>query len=286
MPPLFWRHGDAERDFEFTDVLPRLSRHALGFIRDHQKSHSGQPFFLYYPLTAPHLPYVPVEEFGGTSQAGTYGDFVHQVDYHVGEISDLLDSLDIRRNTLFIVTSDNGSRWHPEDIEKYEHRANYHFRGMKTDVWEGGHRVAFLVRWPDMIEAGSSSDKLVCHNDLIATCAELTGQTLDWNAGEDSYSFLSALTGEESDREERHIIINQSLSTVFSIRKDNWKLIPDMSSGGWSSQEITDGPPMQLYNLSEDVQEQNNLYESMPEKVKELQSLLEMCMLEGRSRFQ
>ena len=282
---LFWRHGDAEKNFDFTDVLPRLTRHALGFIRDHVTSHPDQPFFLYYPLTAPHLPYVPSGEFIGTARAGAYGDFVHQVDFHVGEIAELLDSLDIRRNTLFIVTSDNGARWHPEDIEKYNHRANYHFRGMKSDVWEGGHRVAFLVRWPDNIEAGTSSDRMICHNDLIATCAELTGQTLDWNAGEDSFSYLSALTGEPSDWEERNIMINQAITTTMAIRRDNWKLIPEMSSGGWSSQEITEGPPMQLYNLDEDVSEQNNLYESMPDKVDELQALLEMCKREGRSRF-
>jgi len=282
---LFWRHGDAEKDFDFYDVLPRLTRQALGFIRDHVRANPDQPFFLYFPLTAPHIPYVPVPEYHGISGAGPYGDFVHQVDYHIGEISELIDSLGIRRNTLFILTSDNGARWHPEDIEKYGHLANYHFRGMKADVWEGGHRVAFLVRWPDRIEAGSSSDRMICHNDLIATCAELTGQTLDWNAGEDSYSYLSALTGEQSAWQERRIMINQAISETMSIRRDNWKLILDTSSGGWSHAEITDGPPMQLYNLDEDIGEQENLYESMPEKASELRALLEMCTKEGRSRF-
>jgi arylsulfatase A-like enzyme len=282
---LFWRHGDAEKDFDFWDVLPRLTRAAMGFIRDQVNESPDQPFFLYFPLTAPHVPYVPTPEFQGKSGAGAYGDFVHQVDYHIGEVAELIDSLGIRRNTLFIVTSDNGARWHPEDIEQYGHLANFHFRGMKSDVWEGGHRVAFLVRWPNEISAGSNSGRLICHNDLLATCAELTGQTMDWNAGEDSYSFLSALTGESSAWEERRIMINQAITEVFSIRKDNWKLILDMSSGGWSSGEITEGPPMQLYNLDEDISEQHNLYEGMPEKAAELQALLEMCRKEGRSRF-
>ncbi len=186
----------------------------------------------------------------------------------------------------------------------------YRFRGMKSDVWEGGHRVAFLARWPYKVEAESRSDRLVCLNDLLATCAELTGQSLDWNAGEDSFSFLSALTGESnagessmsvsnsgesivgeasagesSDWQKRRTLVNQAVSTVISVRQDNWKLILDMSSGGWSKDEITDGPPMQLYNLDEDIGEQNNLYETMPDKVAELEALLEMFKKEGRSRF-
>jgi arylsulfatase A-like enzyme len=282
---LFWRPGDAEKGFDFTDVLPRLTRHALGFIRDHQKNYPGQPFFLYFPLTAPHLPYVPLPEFKGVSGAGTYGDFVNQVDFTVGKLLELVDSLRIVENTIFILTSDNGSRWDPKDIEKYGHRANYHFRGMKSDVWEGGHRVPFLARWPYKIEQGTYSERMICHNDLLATCAEITGQTLDWNSGEDSFSFLNALTGEASDREERSIMINQAISTVFAIRKDNWKLIMDKSSGGWSKSEITEGPPMQLYNLDEDIGEQNNLYNEMPAKAAELEVLFQMMEKEGRSRF-
>lgn len=105
---------------------------------------------------------------------------------------------------------------------------------MKSDVWEGGHRVPFLVRWPGIIPEGTSSSRMICHNDLLATMAELTGQQLDWNAGEDSFSYLSAFTRKESDRTERHTMINQAVSTTLAIRKDNWKLILDMSSGGWS----------------------------------------------------
>jgi len=282
---LFWRHGDAEKGFEFSDVLPRLSRHAGFFIRDHVENHPDVPFFLYFPLTAPHLPYVPLPEYENVSGAGTYGDFVNQVDSSVGQIIELLDSLGLTENTLLIVTSDNGSRWHPEDIEKYGHRANYKFRGMKSDIWEGGHRVPFLVRWPGKVERGSRSDRMICLNDLLATCGELTAQELDWNAGEDSYSFLSALTGESSSWEERRIMINQAVSTTLSVRKDNWKLILDMSSGGWSNGEILNGPPMQLYNLEDDIGELKNLYEDMPEKVAELEALLNMCKREGRSRF-
>jgi len=282
---LFWRHGDAEKGFDFYDVLPRLTRHAMGFIRDHLRKYPDRPFFLYFPLTAPHTPWVPTESFTGTSGAGTYGDFVNQVDHGLGQIMQLVDSLDIRGNTILILTSDNGSHWKPEDIEKYNHRANAHFRGMKSDVWEGGHRVPFLVRWTGTIPEGSSSNRMVCHNDLLATMAELTGQPLDWNAGEDSFSFLSVLTREESDWAERRTMINQAVSTTLAVRKDNWKLILDISSGGWSRNEITEGPPMQLYNLDEDVGEQHNLYHDMPGKVAELENLFHVYRKEGRSRF-
>jgi arylsulfatase A-like enzyme len=279
---IYYRHGDAEKGFDFYDVLPRLTRQAMRFIRE--ASLDSKPFFLYYPLTAPHTPYMPLPEFQGRSGAGRYGDFVVQVDYHVGQLLELIDSMGVAGNTLFIMTSDNGSHWKPGDIDRYDHRGNYHFRGMKSDVWEGGHRVPFLVRWPEKIERGSVSDRLVCLNDLLATCAELTGQELEWNSGEDSFSFLSALTGEFSTREERQILVNQSLSPVRSIRRDNYKLILDKSSGGWSKDEIKEGPPMQLYDLASDPGEKRNLYDSLPEKVKELQDLLNMYDKEGRSR--
>ncbi|HEC42920.1 MAG TPA: sulfatase [Bacteroides sp.] len=307
---IFWRHGDAEKGFDFYNVLPHLTGKALSFVRDHMRMKPAQPFFLYYPLTAPHTPHMPLPEFEGSSEAGRYGDFVTQVDFSVGQLLELVDSLGISGNTLFIVTSDNGNHWRPRDIERYSHLGNYHFRGMKSDVWEGGHRVPFLVRWPGVIEQGSSSDRLVCLTDLLATCCELTGQKLDWNTGEDSFSFLSALSGESSKGElsggnlanvelgegessggepsgweERSSMINQAISEVFAIRSENWKLITDMSSGGWSRNEITEGPPMQLYDLSVDVGEQNNLYEEMPEKVAKLEALLAMFRKEGRSRF-
>ncbi|MFC2098678.1 arylsulfatase [Bacteroidota bacterium] len=281
----WWRHGDAETGFDFYDVLPRLTRRALGFIHEQVIKYPEQPFFLYFPLTAPHIPHMPLAEFEAVSATGPYGDFVAQVDYHIGELLELVDSLRIRENTIFIVTSDNGSRWTPEYIEEFGHKSNYHFRGMKSDVWEGGHRVPFLVRWPGIVDQGSRSDRIVCLTDLLATCAELTGQELSWNSGEDSFSFLSALTGESSSWEKRSSMINQSLSRVFSIRQDNWKLIMDMSSGGWSSAEITEGPPMQLYNLTEDVSEQNNLYTEMPEKAADLEAMYSMFRREGRSRF-
>lgn len=282
---LFWRHGDAEIGFDFFNVLPRLTRHAMGFIRNHRRENPDRAFFLYFPLTAPHTPWVPTESFLGTSGAGTYGDFVHQVDHSLGQIMQLVDSLEISSNTIIILTSDNGSHWKPEDIAKYDHRANAHFRGMKSDVWEGGHRVPFLVRWPGIIPEGTSSSRMICHNDLLATVAELTGQHLDWNAGEDSFSYLSELTREESEWTERHTMINQAVSTTLAIRKDNWKLILDTSSGGWSRDEIMEGPPMQLYNLDEDIGEQHNLYHDMPEKVAELEALFHIYRKEGRSRF-
>ena len=282
---LFWRYGDASKGFDFWQVLPVLTNKATDFIRDHHRENASQPFFLYFPLTAPHTPWVPKEEFKGTSEAGDYGDFVTQVDYTIGQVLSLIDSLNIADNTLIMVSSDNGSHWMPDDINRYDHRANHVYRGMKSDIWEGGHRVPFLVRWPEKVQAGASIDQLVCLTDLMATVAEITGQDLDWNDGEDSYSFLPFITGGEAVTAVRDNLVVQSVSGQYSIRKDNWKLLLCKGSGGWSSPGEPGDPEGSLYNLAEDPGETNNLYLAKPEKVKELTGLLEMYQQERRSRY-
>jgi len=282
---LFWRYGDASRGFDLWKVLPVLTDKAIGFIRAHHKENPGQPFFLYFPLTAPHTPWVPTDEFKGDSEAGDYGDFVTQVDHTIGRVLALIDSLHMEDNTLIMVSSDNGSHWKPDDIEQYDHMANHIYRGMKSDIWEGGHRVPFLVRWPGKVQAGTSGDQLVCLTDLMSTVAELTGQELDWNAGEDSYSFLPALTGGEATSDVRDNLVVQSVSGKYSIRKDSWKLLLCKGSGGWSSSGAEGDPEGSLYNLADDPGETNNLYLDHPEKVEELTNLLEMYQKERRSRY-
>ncbi len=282
---LFWRYGDASVGFDFWKVLPVLTEKAMGFIRDHHQDNPGHPFFLYFPLTAPHTPWVPLDKFKGTSEAGDYGDFVTQVDHTVGRILALIDSLKIADNTLIMVSSDNGSHWKPDDIEQYDHRANYIYRGMKSDIWEGGHRVPLLVRWPGKVQAGSASDRMVCLTDLMATLAEITGQELEWNAGEDSYSFLPFLTGDEATSDVRDNMVVQSVSGKYSIRKDNWILLLCKGSGGWSSPGEKGDPEGSLYDLAEDPGETNNLYSEYPEKVEELTKLLDMYQKERRSRY-
>jgi len=282
---LFWRPGDATNDFDFTQILPHLTQQATAYITQRHAQSPGSPFFLYFPLTAPHTPWVPTEDFQGSSEAGTYGDFVQQVDHTVGRLLSTLDSLGIADRTLIMFSSDNGSHWMPSDIDSFDHHANYHFSGMKSDAWEGGHRVPLLARWPDYIPSQSTSDQMVCLTDLFATFAAITHQSLPYYAAEDSYSFLSALTATEDTLPTRQDIIHHSIDGTFAIRQDQWKLILGRGSGGWSSAGDPSDPPGQLYNLQTDVGETQNVYLQYPQKVAALTQLLDMYRDEQRSRY-
>lgn len=262
---VFWRTADLQQDFELGGTLDHLTGKAIDYI-DEQGRKKDQPFFLYFPLTAPHTPWLPTDEVRGKSKAGVYGDFVVQVDQTVGAVMKKLEELGIEDETLIIFSSDNGSHWTAEDKAKFPHRANYIYSGMKSDVWEGGHRVPFIARWPGKIKAGSSSDQLVSMTDLMATFSEVLGTSTQ---AEDSNSILKILKGEEGFKE-REYTVHHSVNGVFAIRKGNWKLVDSKGSGGWTDNGKNAQFDLQLYDLSNDPQEQNNLVEKYPELVKEL----------------
>ena len=281
--PVFWRPGEAMAGFDFYDVLPNLTRHAVSFL-DEQAS-AEQPFFLYFPLPAPHWPWVPIEPHIGSSEAGLYGDFVHQVDSVVGQIMEALERNGQAENTLFIVSSDNGAEWDPSHIAEHGHHANHpDLIGKKRDAWEGGHREPFIARWPARIEAGATSDQTVCLTDLTATAADIVGYDLPANAAEDSYSILPALTGEAAGPI-REATVHHSVQGMFAIRQGDWKFIDGQGPGSnqWDGPEPGD-PPGQLYNMAEDIGEQNNLYAERPDIVERLNALLERYKQQGYSR--
>jgi arylsulfatase A-like enzyme len=281
----FWRQGDASRDFNFYQVLPDFTRQARQFIRNQKVSAPTKPIFLYLALAAPHTPWVPLEEFKGKSNAGLYGDFVAQVDHSVGLVLNTLDSLDIAHNTLVILTSDNGAYWWPENKQEFDHHANFVFSGMKSDLWEGGHHIPFIARWPDKIKPGTRNGQLVCLTDLLATCADMVNIDLPYNTGEDSFSHLPAFFGESQYEDAREHLVMQSFDGQFAIREGNWKLILARGSGGWTYDGEPDDPPVQLYKLDEDIKEQNNLYDQHPEIVTSLKNKLEMFKRERRSNY-
>ncbi|HMQ89652.1 MAG TPA: arylsulfatase, partial [Flavilitoribacter sp.] len=270
---VFWRESDLQEGFELGNTLDHLTKKAAGYIRE--RASTGEPFFLYFPMTAPHTPWLPSAPFRGKSGAGDYGDFVAQVDHCAGLILKALQESGLAENTLVIFTSDNGAHWLPSDQEKYGHRANGPLRGMKSDVWEGGHRVPFIVRWPRKVLGGVRNNQLICLTDMLATLTEAAGADRPPGAGEDSHSFLKALLREDQPGPGRPPVILHSVDGVFAIRRDEWILIDHPGSGGWSYPGQPGDPQMQLYNLDSDRGEQDNLLESRPELAAELKTELE-----------
>ena len=266
---------------EPVNMLPLLTQRAETYIAERAKS--GAPFFLYLPLSSPHSPIVPSKEWQGKSGLGAYGDFVMETDWAVGQVLAALDRSGIADNTLVIMTSDNGCSGpaaKTTQLEKGGHFASAQYRGYKSDIWEGGHRVPFLVRWPAQIKPGSQCTQTICHTDLLATAAELVGQKLPDNAGEDSVSFLPALHGQTIPAT-RAAVVHHSISGKFAIRQANWKLELCAGSGGWTKGGGPDSP--QLYDLTADPGETKNLAKEKPELVAKLTKLLEEYVANGRS---
>ena len=282
----FRRPGPATADFEAVDVLDRLAAESVKFISEYK---SEKPFFAYIPLPSPHTPIVPTSKWKGKSGIGMYGDFVMQTDDFVGQVVKALEDKGISENTILIVTSDNGCSKAAgfESLESHGHFASAQYRGSKADIWEGGHRVPFLVKWPKVIKAGSISDELTCQSDLLATCAELVGKELPKNAGEDSESILSIFSGELAEFS-RKGIIHHSVSGHFAYREGNYKLILAYGSGGWTAprevQAIQAGAAKaQLYDLAADPGETKNLYSKQPEVAERLLAQLTSYVDAGSS---
>ncbi len=283
---VFWRKGAMAPKFSIPDVLPTLTDKAVSVLKE-RAAKPQQPFFLYLALTAPHTPWVPKEQFKGRSTAGIYGDFVAAVDGTIGTVMDALEKTGLAKNTLFIVTSDNGADWKVEDKAKFAHRANANWRGEKADIWDGGHRIPFLARWPGQVKAGAVSDQLGCLTDLMATSAAITGVKLPASAGEDSFNLLPALLG-KAKAPIRESIVHHSIDGMFSIRTGEWKLELGLGSGGFTKparvEATPGGPTGQLYNIVADPAESKNLWLERPDIVKSLTALLEKQQMQGYTR--
>ena len=285
--PTFWRQGERSPDFDMADCLDRLTQEATDFIA--QKAQHDTPFFLYFPLTAPHKPVYPHPRFRGKTELGPYGDFVTQVDSTVGDVLQAIDAAGIRKNTLVIYTSDNGSFMYRRDDPKAKchvddetiqafrsdrHTANGEFRGTKADIYEAGHRVAFFARWPARIAAGSATSKTICHVDCLATFAEITGATIPDGHAIDSHSFLAQLDGKAASP--RPGVINHSAGGMFAIRDGKWKLIAGNGSGGREKPSgVPFARPYQLYDLETDIAESNNRIDANPDIASRMEAELE-----------
>jgi len=213
---------------------------------------------------------------GSTS---VYADFVMQADATVGQVLDALEKSGAADNTLVIFTSDNGAEGFTAELKQKGHYSSGPLRGYKKDAWEGGHRVPFIVRWPGKVKPGSLCPQLVVQTDIFRTLADIFGTKLPDNAGEDSFSLLPLLLG--GDKPIRESAVGNSTLGVPAVRLGAWKYIA-APGGGWGKQD-DQLPPVQLYNLAEDIGETRNLASTMPEKVAEMQALLEKLITSGRS---
>lgn len=271
----FWRGGKMSPHFDFYDVIPSFERHANDFIK---KQTSAKPFFLYLPFPAPHTPWVPASSAQGKSKVGEYGDFVQQLDATVGKLMHTLDSMGMSKNTIIVFTSDNGPYWRSDYISKYNHKAAGEFRGMKGDVYEAGHRVPFIVKWPGKVKPGTVSNATTSLANLYATSADIVGATAKVEMPEDSYSIMSVLLGKSNAVEGQPAITVSSSIGFLMIRQGDWKLIQGLGSGGFTQPKqikpVPGGPTGQLFNLKDDPKEEHDLFLERPDKVKELSEML------------
>ncbi len=295
--------GGADKAHELY-VDEEVGTHLKGKALTWMKAQKDKPFFLYLATTNIHHPFTPAPQFVGTSECGVYGDFVHELDWIVGEVMKTVKEMGEEHNTLVLFTSDNGGMFNATGQKTWEkgHRLNGDLLGFKFDAWEGGHRVPLIAHWPGKIKAGEVSDQLICNVDMLATLAALTGQTLEEGQGQDSKNMLGAITGTTKEQLRSEVVLAAQKATHLSIRMGKWMYIGAQGGGGFTAgkhgahafggpaavsfagqinSDIQEGkikenaPPVQLYNLEKDPSQTINLYNEFPEKVKEMEKLLE-----------
>jgi arylsulfatase A-like enzyme len=280
----FWRKGPTASNFIHEDVLQHLTNKVIEKIIEYK----DRPFFIYFPMPAPHTPIMPSAKFLGKSHTNEYGDFVLMCDDIVRQIDDKLKELGLYDDTITIFTSDNGCSPMANfaELKAAGHNPSYIFRGYKADIYEGGHRIPLLIRWPNGIKHHGKRSQLVCLSDFMATMADYFGTNLPDNAAEDSVSNLP-LWLDDYQKEVRKDIIHQSLDGSLSIRKGRYKLEMCPGSGGWSypapGEETPDMPRFQLYDLEKDIGETNNLINLYPGVFENMRAILAGYIKSGRS---
>jgi arylsulfatase A len=282
-------HVEVAPSFNDEIVLETLANKAVEYINNSaNEAKNGKPFFLYMPLTSPHLPHCTHPDFQGKSTCGNYGDFMQETDYRVGQVLDALKANGLEENTLVIFSSDNGAETnYIYQRDTYQHYSSLNFKGGKRDIYEGGHRVPFLMRWPNGIKAGGKINTPVCQTDYLATIADIVGAKIPDNAAEDSYSLLPLMKDVNSKEGTDRAVIHHSFTGHFAIREGKWKLNMLRGSGG-SLKPVVMQPKegealYELYNLDTDPGETTNLYFEQPEIVEKLKNKITDIIQNGRS---
>lgn len=279
--------------YQMDRLVPTLSKKACDFVETATRTQPNKPFFLYYAMTTPHNPIVPNRKFVGTSRAGAYGDFVVELDHHVGLLLRRIRDLGIEKNTIVIFTSDNGpvnrtkgyrQRWVRGDTAVYRHDSNGPFSGWKAGLLEGGHRVPFFVRWPEKIKPGERCSTTIHFNDVLPTLGEMLGVRLEQNVAEDGRSFFKALTGESRPDSFHKAIVHNHADGTFAIRRGPLKLTvkgPRTVAG-----VLEESTPVSfvLHDLSQDVEETTDISRDHPKAVREMHELLKEYLRDDRTR--
>ncbi|TLX76427.1 arylsulfatase [Labilibacter sediminis] len=270
MPKQLWREGYSG-SLKPDDAIGVITDKSVEYIQNATKK---DPFFLMVTYAAPHTPVVPSDDFKRGSECGIYGDFCQELDHGIGQIIKSLQQQKLLENTMIVFTADNGASLKaiPMAIQKkYKHSPSYHFKGYKARLDEGGHRVPFIVSWPNVSPEGTKNDELICLNDWYATCAALVNEKVQDHVAEDSYNILPVLKGEEMKENDERVVIHSDFTGYFGIRYKNWKLTYPKTK-----------EPV-LIDLSNDLSEKNNLSENHPEVVKDLTLMLTNAVKNGRT---
>ena len=269
-------------DWSFQKILPELTRRAVQHI--HERAKQKAPFFVYFSMTSPHEPIVPSKPFQGKSGIAPIADFVMETDWSAGQVIQAVDEAGIANDTIVIFTADNGHSHYTgwQQLVAAGHMPSGPYRGHKGDIWEGGHRVPLVVRWPKRIEAGKSSSQMVCLTDIFATCAEIVDAELPTQGAEDSLSFLASLLGRATSHG-RVTLVNHSNFGEFAYRDGPWKLVFKIS--GRNLQKSRGKPTIaELYNLDSDIAEQHDLSAKQPKIVERMTQELKTLIERGTSR--
>ena len=282
------RPGPSVKDWDFYAVTPKLTAHAVEWIGRQRK---GEPFFLYLPFTSPHAPIIPTQEFVGKSRANGYGDYVVQTDDAVGRVLAALDRHGFADDTLVIFTSDNGpERYAYERVRQFGHRSMGPLRGLKRDIYEGGHRVPFVVRWPGVVPAGRVNDGLLSQIDVYATVAAAVGSPIPVGSAEDSFDQLPLFRGTGASA--RDTLVHNTNAGGYALRHGDWVLIAAKTGtvsavpawfdelGGYPPHD----QPGELYNLRDDLGQKRNRYKDHPDKVADLTDRLRRVRERGQVR--
>ncbi|MEM9673409.1 MAG: arylsulfatase [Cyclobacteriaceae bacterium] len=284
-----FRPGPMVEDWDPYQVLPTLTDKTVSWI---EQQEADQPFFLYFALPSPHAPIIPNDEFVGKSQAGGYGDFMVQTDWVAGQVLNALKEQGLEENTIVIFSSDNGpERYAFNRAEKYQHFSMGELRGLKRDVWEGGHHVPFIMKWPGVIEAGSVSEEVISQVDIMATVAAIINAELPSGAALDSYNLLPVITNQEYASPLREATVHNTYENIWGLRKGNWLYIND-STGQHSKmpesfKELRGYQDFDseylLFDLQADPGQRHNLSAQHTDKIKEMDDLLNKYRQQGYS---